>query len=377
MIDGAVWWDTADAPSQAELDPGVPHDLDRHPDVLVIGGGAMGLATAALCTRAGLGRVLVIERDHLAAGASGGAAAALTPEPHRWTDPPAFVELGRASLALYRQLDIEWGGALGLRPLEWLIALPAAAMKRPITPPPGIELLDSAGAREAEPQLADVAGALLIHDQSHVHPLRLAAGLAARTGTVATAVEMLDFETAGGRVTRVRTSHGDLEPGVVVFAAGLAPLPELRVPQRLVKGHMAAVGPVPFRLRVALAAEEGLVIQLPDGHVIAGGTLDDGDDSPHPDPVVVDGIGRALAQLLPALAGTPLSHRWCCFRPATGDGQPIIDRVPGLDNAWVTAGHYRTGILMAAATGDAIAHWIATGERPDQIEPFTLARFAT
>jgi len=377
VVDGAVWQDTADAPDRAELDPGVPDGIDRRPDVLVVGGGVVGLATAALCNRAGLGRVVVLERDHLAARASGGAAAALTPEPHRWTDPPAFVDLGRASLALYRQLDAEWHGALGLRPLEWLIVLPAAAMARPLKPPHGIELLDSDAARAAEPELAEVPGALLIHDQSHVHPLRLAAAFAARAGTVATGVEMLDFETASGRVTRVRTSRGSFEPGVVVLAAGLAPIPDLRALQRWVKGHMAAVGPVPFRLRVALASEAGLVIQLPDGHVIAGGTLDEGDHSPAPDPTVVDGIGRALVELLPALAGTPLSHGWCCFRPATADDQPVIDRVPGLDNAWVTAGHYRTGILMAAATGDAIAHWIATTERPDHVEPFTLARFAT
>ena len=56
-----VWRDTADATVLAALEPGVPPDLDRRPDVLVVGGGVIGLATAALCTRAGLGRVVLME----------------------------------------------------------------------------------------------------------------------------------------------------------------------------------------------------------------------------------------------------------------------------------------------------------------------------
>src|SRR6266508_1111366 len=51
---------------RAALDPGIPDDLDRHPDVLVVGGGVMGLAAAVFCRRAGLGRVLLIGADRLA-----------------------------------------------------------------------------------------------------------------------------------------------------------------------------------------------------------------------------------------------------------------------------------------------------------------------
>jgi glycine/D-amino acid oxidase-like deaminating enzyme len=63
----------------------------------------------------------------------------------------------------------------------------------------------------------------------------------------------------------------------------------------------------------------------------------------------------ALTTLLPRTAATPAGHVWCCFRPTTADEQPVIDRVAGLENAWVTCGHFRTGILMAVGTGDAPA----------------------
>jgi glycine oxidase len=375
----AVWRDNAGAEVLAALAPGVPPDFDPRPDVLVVGGGVIGLATAALCTRAGLGRVVLVERDHLAAGASGRAAALLTPEAHVWTDPQPFVALARTSLQLLRVLDDEWGGAIGVEPLEWLVALPQAL-------PPGAELgalvdvLDPGVAHAVEPELGDVPGALRIREQARVHPLRLAAGLAARAGTVATGVEVRGVTATGGRVTTVHTSYGDIHPGAVVFATGLAPeLPELpapAVPQRWVKGHLLATVPAPFRLRTAVAALEGLVLQLAGGEIVAGGTLDEGDHDPVVRDDVIAGIRKALAALLPRTADLEVGHAWCCFRPTTADEQPVIDRVPGIENAWITCGHFRTGILLAAATGDVLARWIQSGRRPDGVAPFTLERFA-
>jgi glycine/D-amino acid oxidase-like deaminating enzyme len=374
-----VWRDNAGAGVLASLEPGVPPDFDRRPDVLVVGGGVVGLAAAALCARAGLGRVTLIERDRLAGGASGSAAALLTPEAHVWTDPQPFVALARTSLQLLRALDEEWDGAIGVEPLEWVVALPQAL-------PPDAELgalvdvLDPDGAHAAEPELGDVPCTLRIREQARVHPLQLAAALAARAGAVATGVEMLGVTRDGGRVATVHTSHGDFHPGAVVFATGLAPalreLPELAVPQRWVKGHLLATVPAPFRLRTAVAALEGLVLQVAGGEIVAGGTLDEGDHDPVVRDDVVAGIRKALAALLPRTADLEVGHAWCCFRPTTADEQPVLDRVPGLENAWITCGHFRTGILMAAATGDVLARWIGTERRPDGVAPFGLERFA-
>jgi glycine/D-amino acid oxidase-like deaminating enzyme len=91
---------------------------------------------------------------------------------------------------------------------------------------------------------------------------------------------------------------------------------------------------------------------------------------------VVDRIRQWLEAVLPAARQARLTHQWCCFRPATADGQPVIDQVPGLDNAWVSAGHDGTGILLAPATGQALAAWMATGTRPSQVSSFTLSRFS-
>jgi glycine/D-amino acid oxidase-like deaminating enzyme len=369
-----LWADTLDPRDHALLDPGVPAGLDRRPDVLVVGGGVIGLAIAVFCRRAGLGRILVIEAARLAAGASGGAGGALVPELHRLSDPPAFVALARASLGWYRQLDQEWDRALGLRWRPSLLLLPDGPPAT-LAAWPGVELLGADRIAELTPGLAPVAAGLLAHDQAQVHPLRLAAVLARRAGSVATGTAMVDAEVAGGRIVRVRTTTGDLWPGVVVFATGLAPERWVRLPQRLVKGHLVATEPGRFGLPCGVHAPGLGIGPTGDGGLLAGGTREEGDPSPEVRPEVVARIRRRLGELLPAARGVRLRHRWCCFRPATGDGQPVIDRVPGIGNAWVSAGHDGTGLLLAPATGDAIATWIANGTRPEQVDSFGLSRF--
>jgi len=369
-----VWAGRLDPADRAALDPGVPGDLDSSPDVLVVGGGVIGLATALYCGRAGLGRVLLIEAGRLAAGASGGAAGVLAPKLHQRSDPPAFVRLARASLAAYRDLDRQWDGAIGLRWAPRLL-LPDGSPSA-LRPWPGVRLLGPEEVAELEPDLAPVPAALLAGDQAQVNPLRLAAALARRVGGVASGVAMTGLLAAGGRVVRVRTSAGDLHPGMVVFATGLAPEPWVRLPQRLVKGHLLATAPGGFRLRHGVHGPGGGVGPLPDGGLLAGGTRDEGDQLPQIRGEVIAGIRRWLGALLPAAQDVRVTYRWCCFRPATADGQPVIDRVPGLDNAWVSAGHDGSGILLAPATGRALAAWMASGRQPREVSGFTLARFA-
>jgi glycine oxidase len=372
-VQGTVWASTVDPADRAALDPGMPADLDRHPDVLVVGGGVIGLATAVFCRRAGMRRVLVIEAARLAAAASGGAGGALAPALHQLSDPPAFVALARASLALYHQLDQDWDRALGLERMAGLQLLPAGPP--PGGPWPGVELLDSDQVAELVPELVPMPAGLLAPDQARVHPLRLAAALARRAGSVATGVAMTDLQVAGGRIVRVRTTAGELHPGVVVFATGLAPEPWVRVPQRLVKGHLVATEPVGFRLACGVHSPGFGVGSMADGGLLAGGTRDEGDHSAQVRPEAVQGIRRRLGELLPAAAQVRVRYQWCCFRPATADGQPVIDRVPSLDNAWVSVGHDGDGLLMAPATGQALASWITTSRQPQEVASFGLSRF--
>src|SRR5579864_9348081 len=101
VTDTAIWRDLLTAAERAELGRGAGEITQPRPDVLVVGGGIVGVATAAACHQAGLGSVLLIEAGRLGSGATGGAAGLLTPEIHEWSDPEPFVELARTSLELW------------------------------------------------------------------------------------------------------------------------------------------------------------------------------------------------------------------------------------------------------------------------------------
>jgi glycine/D-amino acid oxidase-like deaminating enzyme len=284
---------------------------------------------------------------------------------HALTDPPEFVAFGRASLDRYRELDGRWG--LGLRPTRWLQVFPNGDPAGP---------LDRAAVRELEPDLVlpDGGRALLVDDQRAVNPQRLAAALAPRAGAVATGVAMTGVDLRGDRIAAVRTTAGDFQPGAVVMATGLVPPPwSDGVDQHWVKGHMLALAPGPWRLASTVSSDgNGSGNPLPDGTILCGGTFDDGDSSPDVRPEVIAALAAGLHRLLPAARHAAVTHRWCCFRPVVDGRHPVIDRLPGVGNGWVSAGHFTTGVMMAPGTGYALASWIGSGRRPPEVATFDL-----
>lgn len=366
-----IWIDQLEPDELAALDPGIPAQLPRRPDVLVVGGGMLGVATAMACQSAGAGQVLLIEAGRLGGGATGGAAGLVTPEPHQGNDAPPVAELGRISLTRWRELEASVPGGVGLIEIDWLGLSPHPEGFL-ADPSPAAEWLGAGQVHELIPALTPAVPAALFKNQARLNPLRALTRLAAQlrhqaTGCPATAVKLTN-----GRVTTVATPAGDITPGAVVFATGLPPrldgLP-LDLPADLVKGHLAVTEPLPLSLPGSVTQ---LGTQLEGGGVLSGGTLDTDDRTPDVRPEVAESIRANVAARLPSLNPIRLTHQWCCWRPHHPDGLAVIDRVPSLANAWLTSGHYRTGILMAPAAGAALAHWIVTGGPPSGLDPWMI-----
>lgn len=373
-VEGAIWREQLTAEQRATLGRDAGMIANTRPDVLVVGGGMAGVATAAAIKDSGLGSVQLIEAGRLGAGASGGATGLLIPEPHQWSDPETFVDMERASLERWRYLDQVTPGGLGLVELDW-IGLAPDPVGLAAHQPSNIEWLDAGKIAALVPGLAWHLGGTLIRHQARVNPLRALAGLADGLPAVGTAVAATGVLIRGDRLERVITSAGDISPGVVVFATGQPPVLdglELDIPADRVKGHLVVTEPAPVQLPCTVAP---VATPLEDGRLLVGGTLDYGDESPAVRQEVVDMIMGGLRAALPGLRALTVSHQWCCFRPRHPDGRPVIDQVPGLRNAWLTSGHFRTGILNAPATGMALARWIATGRPPPKTAAWSAARF--
>ena len=374
-VTGTIWRDQLTADQRAMLGRDIGTIADTRPDVLVIGGGILGVAIAAAVHGARLGSVQLIEAGRLGAGATGGATGLLIPEPHQWSDPETFVDMERASLERWRYLDQVAPGGLGLVELDWIGLAPdpggLAAHQ-----PENVEWLDASKIAALVPGLAWRLGGALIRHQARVNPLRALVGLAAELPSVGTGVAATGITIRGETVQSVMTSAGEISPGAVVFATGQPPAIdglEIDIPSDRVKGHLIVTAPTKVHLPCTVAP---VATPLEDGRLLAGGTFDYGDESPVVREEVVDTIMGGLRAALPAVKDVGVSHQWCCFRPRHPDRRPVIDRVPGLRNAWLTSGHFRTGILNAPATGMAITRWINADKPPPEARAWSAGRFA-
>jgi glycine/D-amino acid oxidase-like deaminating enzyme len=303
-----IWDDIARADDIAALAPARPSPLPSRPDVLVVGGGVVGLAVATACRGAGLDVLLVEREARLATCASGRAAGGLSPDAHPELGP-RWRDVARRSLELHRELDARWD--TGLRTLDLRV-------------PPDV----------------------VVPAQAHVDPLCFCATLARHAGTIAIGVAYEDLRD-------VRATH-------TVFATGAAPDDAAIAGQSYVKGHLLATDPLPPALdAVVTDGRDLLALQLPSGHIVAGGTKDRDVTGADVDDTVCDGIAAWLRDAVPETRDASLTHRWTCFRPLASDALPIVQRLR--EDVWCTAGLYSTGILMAPVVGDAIAQAIVRG----------------
>ena len=300
VASGAIWRDQLAAGERAALGRGAGFIPEPRPDVLIVGGGIVGAATAAACHEAGLGSVLLIEAGQLGSGATGGAAGLLTPEIREWSDPGPFADLARASLEHWKDLELSHPGGVGLIHLDWIGLVPDPDSFAPHQLP-AVEWLMPDQVHDLVPDLAlPMAGARIRH-QARVNPLRAIARLTAALPDVATGVAAVSATIRGGRVVTVGTSAGDIHPGVVVFATGWPPVLDglpLDVPSDVVKGHLLVTEPVPLRLPGTVAP---VATQLEDGRLLVGGTFDTGDEGPSLRPEVIEAILGGLYAALPAL----------------------------------------------------------------------------
>ncbi|MET8945627.1 glycine oxidase ThiO [Streptomyces sp. NPDC004542] len=376
----------------------------RTSDVLVIGGGIIGLVTAWRAAQRGL-TTAVADPDPGggAARVAAGMLAAVTELHH---GEQILLGLNLASARRYPEFAAELtdltGLDLGYRPCGTLaVALDAddrAHLRElhALQQRSGLESewLSGRECRRLEPLLAPgVRGGLRVDGDHQIDPRRLAAALLAaceRAGVVFHRVRAERFDVAGDRAAGVTASDGGaLRAGQVVLAAGslsgrLAGLPEdLLPPVRPVKGQVVRLAVpgryAPFLNRTVRAVVRGSHVYLvprENGELVVGATSEElGWDTT----VTAGGVYQLLRdahELVPGITELPLTETRAGLRPGSPDNAPLLGPT-GLDGLLLATGHYRNGVLLTPVTGDALAHALTTGELPEEARPFTPKRFST
>lgn len=374
----------------------------RTADVLVVGGGIIGLVTAWRATQAGLATAVVDpEPGGGAARVAAGMLAAVTELHH---GEQTLLGLNLASARRYPDFAAELaectGQDLGYRRCGTLaVALDAddRAHLRELHALHQRSGLDSQWltgreCRRLEPMLAPgVRGGLRVDGDHQIDPRRLASALLTACGRAGVTVHRAWAErlvVTGDRATGVVTADGvELGAAQVVLAGGswsgrLAGVPpQVLPPVRPVKGQVLRLTmpdrPEPFLSRTVRAVVRGSHVYLvprESGELVIGATSEEmGWDTT----VTAGGVYELLRdahELVPGLTELPLTETTAGLRPGSPDNAPLLGPT-GLDGLLLATGHHRNGVLLTPVTGDAMARVLTTGELPDEALPFTPRRF--
>jgi glycine oxidase len=323
-------------------------------EVIVAGGGIIGLSTALELARHGF-RVRVLERGRAMSEASWAAAGMLSP--HDPAHPSELAKLADLSIRLYPEY---------LSTVERLSGLPIQVRTRA-----AISTKEENGASvalsapEAErrvPGLATKGRSFHWVEELSLDPRDLCAALpvaATAAGVVlqeGTEVFAVRSRAEGVEIT---TSRGHLTAGAFVncsgaWAAGIQH-PDLQRPPvagiEPWKGQIfAAQMQGPFDLAYVLRSPEVYLVPRGGGKIVVGATVERVGFDRRVDPSTIQRLRAQAAQLWPPIASAPVVESWTGLRPGTSDGLPVIGSA-GPPRCWVATGHFRNGILLAPATG--------------------------
>jgi glycine oxidase len=347
-------------------------------DVIVIGGGIIGLSLSIALHKRGL-RVLVVERGEPGREASHAAAGMLA---DCTIETPADLQpLATASARMYpefvHELQDESGINIDLRDDGTLLFLPPEHL------PPEFrtEYPLRAPLAELEPALADTKVPAIFLKERSVDPRALVAaalkaakhrGVDIASGTTVTEVLLSDGQAIGVRTDRTHYSA----PSVVNCAGAWAGnFPAHGFPTRPVKGQMLAVACTQHNVvRHVIRTPEVYLVPRSDGRILIGSTLEEAGYDKRTDADTILRLHQAAIRLVPALGQARILEAWAGLRPGTPDDLPILGAT-GTPGYFVATGHFRDGILLTPATAHTMAQ-VITGTDPDyDISKFSPMRF--
>ncbi len=370
-------------------------------DVVVVGAGVNGASTAFHLAKAGAGKVVVVEREHLAAGASGKSGALVR---MHYTNEPE-TRLARASLDYFQNWDEIVGGECGFQPVGLLVFVAReqradleanVAMQREV----GVntQLISPDEARELDPSLFvdDVDIVAYEPDSGYADPnattysfARAAMQLGAefQLGT-----SVLRILTDGGRVTGVETTRGTIQAPTVVIVAG-AWANQLLNPLGIDLGLV----PSPARIAIFRWAFDRSTRHMTyidhgnhtwarpiDGNCTLGGAEIAPSGAADPEDYVetvsqdfIDLSRRQLAKRIPTIQHSTVRGNWAGILMVSPDSRPIIGRLEQFDGLYCMAGDSGTSFKTAPAIGRCLSDLITQGRATTvDLTPFRASRFA-
>jgi glycine oxidase len=355
--------------------------MTRSSDVVIVGGGVIGLSIAYALAREGLSPT-VLDRREPGREASWAGAGLIPPIADRdAADPRATANPLVALRSWSARLYPDWASALldetgvdpGYRRTGGVDvartdredeALRAAAGQWRAE---GIayERIPPGDYARVEPALdPELRSVYFLPDRAQVRNPRLLRALRGAVEGRGAVVEphrgAEGFVLRGGRVAAVRTSTGEIPCGTAIVAAGawsggLLEPAGVRAPTPPIKGQIVLLkGDRPLLRRVVEHGKNYLVPR-DDGRVLVGATEEDAGFDATPTALGARELLDEALRLCPVLGRAAVEATWAGLRPGSVDTRPYIGTAPGLENLIVATGHKRAGLQLAPATAELVA----------------------
>ena len=371
------------------LSPPITSAMTEHPDVLILGGGVIGLTTAWFLAEAGV-RVSIVDKGDFGQQASWAGAGIIPPgNPERARTP--FDRLRAHSSTMYpalsRSLHERTGidnGYLVCGGLELLTDEEEVADDE--WRGEGIVFNELSGEElhRFQPDLAlNLDRAYYLPDMGQVrnprHLKALKAACAASGVRLLASCPVHRIARNGGRIDAVETGQGRLTAGRYLLATGAWTDPLLeplgwRPGIRPIRGQIALLNSGTPGVRPLLLQGKRYLVPRGDGRWLVGSTEEDAGFDARPTAVGVAGLLELAVSLVPDLANATVERCWAGLRPGSPDGMPFLGGVPGIDNLFVAAGHFRAGIQLSPVTALVMKETLL-GEKPTvPLEDFRLDR---
>lgn len=375
------------------------HELRPSYDVVIIGAGVHGLATAYyLAVNHGIRNVAVLDKSYLGSGGSGRNTAIvrsnyLTPEGVAFYDRSLHL-YEQLSAALNFNVMFSQRGHMtlahndsSLRTMSWRAEVNKlqnidSKVIHPDEIKRRVPYLDtSANARyPILGALYHPPGGIIRHDAV---VWGYARGADAAGVHIHQETEVTGIETAGGKVTGVRTDRGTIATGTVVnctagWASTVSDLAGVPMPVQTFPLQAAVTEPVrPFLETVIVSGSLHVYVSQTDrGELVFGASVDPfASYSTRGSLEFIEGLAGHVLELMPSLGKMRLLRQWAGLCDMTPDYSPIMGFTP-VDGFLVDVGWGTYGFKAGPVSGEAIAECIATSRTPEIIGPFGLERFA-
>ncbi len=365
-------------------------------DIVVIGGGIIGLAVARRLCLNGC-KVVVLEQSRTGRGASWAAAGMLAPH-CEFDEPNPYFDLCRTGLKRYKGFiealveetgcSIDYNGTGMIYPAMSIGSQSRLEDRYDRHHRSGIpvERLSVREARRLEPNLSNKVHMALRYPADHQVESRDVVSALARSvllhgGEIREGVAARKIVLDGDRVASVETTDGSWNTATVVNTMGCRARyldgvpPRHRVPVRPVRGQILALragAESPFRHTIYTG--DVYLVPRADGRLIVGATVE---EAGFRNEVTVGGVMQLLhgaLELAPGLKSYPVESTWSGLRPVTEDGWPVLGAT-GTPGLYAATGHGRNGILLSPLTAELIAETILNGRVPPIMKPFLPTRF--